>query len=87
MAVSGGYPGDYAKGYEIDGLDKATGIVFHAGTTRKGDAVLTSGGRVLAAVALGEGISDAAAKAYDEISAISFRDMYYRRDISKDLQR
>lgn len=88
MAVSGGYPGSYPKGKVISGLDKADGIVFHAGTKRCDDGtVVTSGGRVLAAVALADSIADAARKAYDEISGISFDGMYYRRDISKDLLR
>lgn len=86
MAVSGGYPGSYPKGKIISGLDKADGIVFHAGTKRLDDGtVLTSGGRVLAAVALAPDIASAAAKAYGEIDAITFEGMYYRRDISRDV--
>ena len=87
MAVSGGYPGSYPKGKTIEGLEKAEGIVFHAGTKKEGDATVTSGGRVLAAVALADSIEKAAEKAYEEISTISFDGMYYRRDISKDLTR
>lgn len=88
MAVSGGYPGSYPKDKTISGLEKADGIVFHAGTKRCDDGtVVTSGGRVLAAVALADSIADAARKAYDEISGISFDGMYYRHDISKDLLR
>lgn len=86
MAVSGGYPGSYPKGKAISGLDKAEGIVFHAGTKRlDAGTVLTSGGRVLAAVALAPDIATAAAKAYSEIGAITFEGMYYRRDISRDV--
>ncbi len=86
MAVSGGYPGSYPKGKRIEGLENAEGIVFHAGTSLQPDgSVVTSGGRVLAAVALAPTIAEAAAKAYGEIAGISFDGMYYRRDISKDV--
>ncbi len=57
MLVSGGYPGDYAKGQEMTGFEKVQGsLLFHAGTTRKGDAVVTNGGRVLAITSYGPGI-------------------------------
>ena len=86
MAVSGGYPGSYPKGKKIEGLDKTKGIVFHAGTAIDAEGnTVTSGGRVLAAVALADSIPAAAAKAYDELSDISFDGMYFRRDIGKDL--
>ena len=87
MAVSGGYPGNYPKGKVIKGLDKTDGIVFHAGTKKDGDTTVTSGGRVLATVALADNIEKAAENAYREMSAISFDGIYYRRDISKDLTR
>ncbi len=86
MAVSGGYPGSYPKGKLILGLDKVDAIVFHAGTDLKEDgSVVTSGGRVLATVALAEDIAAAAAKSYEAMSCISFDGIYYRGDISKDL--
>lgn len=87
MAVSGGYPEAYAKGCPITGnLTPAKSIVFHAGTARndKGELV-TSGGRVLAAVSYGKGITDAAAQSYKTLADITFTGMYYRRDIGKDL--
>ncbi len=86
MAVSGGYPGSYAKGKVIEGLDKVDGIVFHAGTARddKGN-VVTAGGRVLATVAFGENIPDAAAKSYEMLDKITFEGKYNRRDIGRDL--
>lgn len=57
MAVSGGYPGSYAKGKLIEGLDTVDGIVFHAGTACDAEGrVVTAGGRVLATVAFGEDI-------------------------------
>lgn len=86
MAVSGGYPGSYPKGKVIEGLDKVDGIVFHAGTARddKGN-VVTAGGRVLATVAFGNDIPDAAAKSYEMLDKITFEGKYNRRDIGRDL--
>ncbi|MBD5233393.1 MAG: phosphoribosylamine--glycine ligase [Bacteroidales bacterium] len=87
MAVSGGYPGDYAKGKKITGeLRPADSIVFHAGTrtSAEGD-IETAGGRVLAAVSYGDSIEDAAAKSYKALADIKFDGMYFRRDIGKDL--
>lgn len=86
MAVSGGYPGSYAKGKVIEGLDKVDGIVFHAGTALddKGN-VVTSGGRVLATVAFGDDIPGAAAKSYEMLDKITFEGKYNRRDIGRDL--
>lgn len=86
MAVSGGYPGSYAKGKVIEGLDKIDGIVFHAGTALddKGN-VVTSGGRVLATVAFGDDIPGAAAKSYEMLDKITFEGKYNRRDIGRDL--
>lgn len=85
MAVSGGYPGDYAKGKSIElpaaaEVPKDT-LVFHAGTISSGDQVLTNGGRVLAVTAYGENIGDAVAKSKQTLEKISFEGMYYRNDI------
>ena len=85
MAVSGGYPGDYAKGKTIDlpaaaEVPKDT-LVFHAGTIFSGEHVLTNGGRVLAVTAYGENIGDAVAKSKQTLKKISFEGMYYRNDI------
>ena len=86
MAVSGGYPGSYAKGKVIEGLDKVDGIVFHAGTALDDkDNVVTSGGRVLATVAFGDDIPGAAAKSYEMLDKITFEGKYNRRDIGRDL--
>ncbi len=82
-----GYPGDIAKGDVIDGLaglERASSTdraVFHAGTTRRGDDVVTSGGRVLTACALGSDLHAAVASAYEVVAGISFRGMQYRKDI------
>ena len=86
VAVSGGYPGSYKKGLEILGLedtDTAELIVFHAGTSRKEDRIITSGGRVLGVTAVlkENDLQKARTLAYGALSRIKFKDMYYRRDI------
>lgn len=87
MAVSGGYPGDYAKGKVISGnLKPEKSIVFHAGTAAGADgAVLTAGGRVLAVTSYGLGIDQARAQSYASLGDIAFDGMNFRRDIGKDL--
>ena len=83
MAVSGGYPGEYEKGFEIKGLEKTHDdvIIFHAGTIQEGDKVITNGGRVLAATASGNTIKEAAEKSKNALKDISFEGMNYRKDI------
>ncbi len=83
MAVSGGYPGDYLKGYEISGLDKMPpdSLIFHAGTKTEDDKVVTNGGRVLAVTSFGKTVAACAEKSLGALKEISFRDMYYRNDI------
>lgn len=87
IMTSGGYPGSYAKGKEITGLEAVDGsIVFHAGT--KGDdqgRLLTSGGRVLAVTSLGESKDAALAVSYGNVARIQFDGCYCRRDIGFDL--
>jgi len=82
-----GYPGKVASGDAIDGADGPFGEgveVFHAGTARSPDGrVVTSGGRVLTVCALGQGLDDAARRAYEAASRIRFRGMQYRKDIGK----
>jgi phosphoribosylamine--glycine ligase len=87
VLASGGYPGDYAKGRIISGLDDAAKLpgvtVFHAGTKAGANgAILTDGGRVLGVTALGDGIAGAVARAYDAVARIRFDGMHYRRDIA-----
>lgn len=83
MAVSGGYPGTFEKGFPISGLDfKVPGtMVFHAGTTEKDGQVVTNGGRVLCVTSYGETIEEAVESAVDVLSEIDFEGMYYRGDI------
>jgi len=84
VLAAGGYPGDYRKGEVISGLDEAVGEgmkVFHAGTREENGAVVTDGGRVLCACALGDTVADAQRRAYELVEKIQWKDMYYRTDI------
>jgi phosphoribosylamine--glycine ligase len=85
VLASGGYPGSYEKGKPITGLSDAAAVpqvtVFHAGTTFDGDAVVTSGGRVLSVTATGETIDEAAERAYAAADKIHFQGKQLRRDI------
>jgi phosphoribosylamine--glycine ligase len=86
MLVSGGYPGQYEKGYEISGLESMEEcIVFHSGTKITDGKVVTSGGRVLALSSWGKTMKEALAGSYRNARSVSFRDMYYRKDIGFDL--
>ncbi|UWZ85991.1 phosphoribosylamine--glycine ligase [Occallatibacter riparius] len=86
IASSGGYPGAYKTGFTITGLEAAARIpgvqVFHSGTAVKDGQVVTSGGRVLGVTAVGEGLEQALASAYQALGEIRFEGMYYRRDIA-----
>jgi len=84
VLAAGGYPKSYARGKPISGLDEAdsaTQKVFHAGTALDEDGVVTSGGRVLCVVGLGDTVADAAQRAYDSVDKIDWEDVYCRRDI------
>jgi len=84
VMAAGGYPGSYAKGKRIAGLDESyaeSQKVFHAGTAEDGDDVVTSGGRVLCVVGLGDSVANAAGQAYDAVDKICWEDVYLRRDI------
>ena len=84
VLAAGGYPGDYAKGAVISGLDNKIehSKVFHAGTQMDGGNVVTSGGRVLCATALGSSVKAAQALAYQRADTISWDGMFCRRDIA-----
>jgi phosphoribosylamine--glycine ligase len=83
---SKGYPGPFEKGLVIQGLSEAAAMpdlkVFHAGTRRDGDRVLTDGGRVLGVTALGDTLEEARRRAYEAVSRISFPGAFFRRDIA-----
>jgi len=84
VLAAGGYPGDYAKGDVIDGLDAAAaleGKVFHAGTTLKDGHIVTNGGRVLCATAIGASVSEAQQQAYRLAERIRWDGLFYRHDI------
>lgn len=84
MAVSGGYPGSFQKGLEIEGLEEQNNIgtlIFHSGTKKYGGTAVTNGGRVLSVTALGKNISEATAICKKQLRMISFEGMYYRKDI------
>lgn len=89
MLTSKGYPGSYEKGKTITGLDTPSDVLrFHAGTKKDGeDRTVTNGGRVMALVAYGNDIADAAAQALKEAAVIDFDGKYFRRDIAADLTR
>ena len=89
VAVSGGYPGDYKKGYEIHGLEDvnlAHSVVYHMGTTLKNGKVITNGGRVFCVTSYGRSIYDAVAISKEEMEKISFTGMEYRSDIGYEFE-
>jgi phosphoribosylamine--glycine ligase len=84
VMAAGGYPGDYAKGHVISGLpqsDDNSSKVFHAGSAIIDNDVVTTGGRVLCVVGLGENILEARNKAYEIVDGISWADEFHRCDI------
>ena len=86
ILVSGGYPQSYNKGKTIDGLNNLSEVlVFHAGTKKKNDSIITSGGRVLAITSLANSFELALENSYDQINKIKFDGMNYRKDIGFDL--
>jgi phosphoribosylamine--glycine ligase len=81
-----GYPGPYERGLTIKGLATAASLpgvkVFHAGTRRDGERVLTDGGRVLGVTALGDTLADAQRRAYEAVACIDIPGAFWRRDIA-----
>ena len=84
VVAAGGYPESFKRGHAITGIEQAEAggaNVFHAGTQKKQQQVVTEGGRVLGVTAIGEDFDAAIAQAYAAINCIEFEGMYYRRDI------
>ena len=85
VMASRGYPGPYEKGKEIRGLETLEGMpdvwVFHAGTVKRDNRYLTSGGRVLGVTAKGRDLREAIRKAYEAVSRIHWEGAHYRKDI------
>ncbi len=90
ILASEGYPEHYEKGFPISGLehfkDKQDYFVFHAGTKKSGETVLTNGGRVLGVTATGRNLKEARKKVYDAAGWIGFANKYMRRDIGKAIE-
>jgi phosphoribosylamine---glycine ligase len=91
VLASGGYPGKFEGGKEIKGLTEAAQVsnvkVLHAGTKRQGDAIVTSGGRVLGVTASGQSLEAALQRAYTAVEKIHFDGMHYRKDIGRHGQK
>lgn len=86
VLASGGYPGNYEKGKGINKLDEVKdSIIFHAGTKKEDNKIVTSGGRVLAVSSYGKDMKEALNKSYVSAGLIKFDKMYYRKDIGFDL--
>jgi len=86
MLASGGYPGAYEKGKPITGLDKVTGsLIFHSGTKKEDNQVITNGGRVIAVSSYGNTLKEALAISYKNAAIIDFDKKYFRPDIGFDL--
>ncbi|MBN1141114.1 MAG: phosphoribosylamine--glycine ligase [Deltaproteobacteria bacterium] len=85
VMASGGYPGAYQKGFEIQGLEETAGMgdlfVFHAGTDRAGGRIVNVGGRVLGVTGLGSDTAAAIERAYKGVEKIRWEGVHYRRDI------
>ena len=83
VAVSGGYPDDYKKGYAISGMESIpdSSLLFLAGARNEGDKVLTNGGRVFCATAVGDDLDEAINRSRDLVEQVTFEEKYFRRDI------
>ncbi|RKY87778.1 phosphoribosylamine--glycine ligase [candidate division KSB1 bacterium] len=86
VMASAGYPGPYERGKEIYGLDQDFGdgvIIFHAGTKKVDNKIVTNGGRVLGVTAVADQLKTAIEKSYQAVKKIKFEGAYYRKDIGK----
>lgn len=89
VAVSGGYPGDYQKGYEIKGLgdiNPEDSMLFHMGTAVENEEVVTTGGRVFCISSYGRSVFDAVEISKEEMEKVSFTGMEYRSDIGYEFE-
>ena len=89
VAVSGGYPGDYKKGFEINGLsdiNPADSMLYHMGTAMEDGKVVTSGGRVFCITSYGKSVFDAVEISKQEMQTVSFKGMTYRNDIGYEFE-
>jgi phosphoribosylamine--glycine ligase len=84
VAASKGYPGNYETGFNITGINDVKNKIFIAGAKEKQTIMVTSGGRVLAASALGKTLDEAIDNAYGDIEKVQFDGIYYRKDIGKN---
>jgi len=88
MLVSEGYPGDYEKGETMSGFENCEdSLLFHAGTARKEDEVVTNGGRVLAVTSIANNIGAAKEISMQNAEKIKYEGKYYRKDIGNDLMK
>ena len=85
VLASGGYPQAYETGHPINGLDRLEPdtLVFHAGTRRDGEHLVTDGGRVMTIVRCEDTLRTAREKVYDQVERVEFKNMHYRRDIAR----
>lgn len=89
VAVSGGYPQDFEKGYKIQLPDEkfiGDSIIFQAGTKLEDEEIVTAGGRVLCVTSFGENVKGAVSKSKAVLEQIHFDDMYYRHDIGYEFE-
>jgi phosphoribosylamine--glycine ligase len=88
VVVAGGYPESYRKGDVISGFDKVQdAVLFHAGTKKEGDAIVTSGGRVMALTGISNTLEKAIQKSQKAANAIQYEGKYFRKDIGLDVLR
>ncbi len=89
VAVSGGYPGDYEKGKEISGLNENSltdSIIFHSGTKKDGDKIVTNGGRIFTITSFGDNITEAVEQSNYAMEQLFFEGMYFRSDIGYEFK-
>ena len=81
ILASAGYPQSYEINKEITGLETTTSLIYHAGTKKERDKILTNGGRVLSVTSIAETLEEAREYSYSQIENINFEGCYFRKDI------